>query len=104
MPWGCPVCQTEVRHHPIAELPTVGTSYRCHVCRLELVFDGDHMAVAPVDADHSREAESRRARAIPAPIEGKPPTKPTTERRKTERRATKRRKAQRRKPTKPKHK
>jgi hypothetical protein len=40
MPWRCPACQTFIRHgdHP-EDLPRLGQVYRCHICRLELVFD-----------------------------------------------------------------
>ena len=70
MPWRCPVCQTEVRHSTLDEQPRLGTPYRCHVCRLELMFDRDtaRMAVAPLEVDHLVEQARPRARAIPTPL------------------------------------
>lgn len=47
MPWKCPACQTQIAHD--AGLPQPRRVYRCHVCRLELVFDEhEHkLTVAP---------------------------------------------------------
>ena len=39
MPWRCPACTEEIRRHPGEDLPRVGIVYRCHVCRIELIFD-----------------------------------------------------------------
>jgi hypothetical protein len=39
MPWTCPACGIAIRHGESNALPTAGAQYRCHVCRLELVFD-----------------------------------------------------------------
>jgi len=51
MPWRCPACATEISHRTAAEaMPRPGQHYRCHVCRLELVFDAEmnKMVVVPL--------------------------------------------------------
>ena len=52
MPWFCPACRTQIRHTP-QELPSEGLIYRCDLCRLELMFDGqsDRMRVPSYEAD-----------------------------------------------------
>jgi hypothetical protein len=51
MPWKCPACQTSIRRD--TDLPRVGVVYRCHICRLELVFDPktQQLVLAPLDID-----------------------------------------------------
>jgi hypothetical protein len=39
MPWRCPACETPIRHSESEERPRLGVLYRCHLCRIELVFD-----------------------------------------------------------------
>jgi hypothetical protein len=39
MPWRCPACQEQIRHSQAEREPYVGVVYRCHICRLELLFD-----------------------------------------------------------------
>jgi len=53
MPWRCPACQTEVRHDSVSGPPRTGEKYRCHVCRLDLLFDSvtNHMVVGPLEVD-----------------------------------------------------
>jgi hypothetical protein len=48
---------TEIIHSPGETMPRPGKSYRCHVCRLELVADerSNKMTVAPLDPSTSRE-------------------------------------------------
>jgi hypothetical protein len=50
MPWHCPACRSVIRHRDEEELPQPGQTYRCHVCRLELVYDNDkrRLVVAPM--------------------------------------------------------
>ena len=51
MPWRCPACATEISHRTAAEaMPRPGQHYRCHVCRLELVYDAEvnKMVVVPL--------------------------------------------------------
>lgn len=54
MPWKCPACGIDIRHHE--DLPRPQAIYRCHICRLELVLDPDtnKLTVAPFSAsdDH----------------------------------------------------
>jgi len=82
MPWFCPACRTEVRH-PEKDLPLDARSYRCDLCRLELVFDGvsGRMRVPNCQADDLiiRPMFDRRADE-----HGKPPA--SGERRRRERR------------------
>ena len=50
MPWTCPACQNTIRQSEGETLPRVGVTYRCSVCRLELVFDprDAKMTLAPL--------------------------------------------------------
>jgi rubredoxin len=68
MPWRCPACRTEIQHNPADARPRTNEAYRCHVCRLELVFDeqSSKMMIAPFEADH-HVALPPRPRTIPAP-------------------------------------
>jgi len=53
MPWKCPACYSQILHHEFEEQPSVGASYRCHICRLDLVLDptGNRLTVAPMIRD-----------------------------------------------------
>ncbi len=72
MPWHCPACASIIRHSPVEERPRAGERYRCHVCRLELMLDATHdaLAVSPVEEFPARErrppkaAASKRARSM----------------------------------------
>jgi predicted SprT family Zn-dependent metalloprotease len=46
--WRCPACASDIRHQQIT--PQVGEVYRCHICRLELVFNAENgkLTVAPL--------------------------------------------------------
>jgi hypothetical protein len=68
MPWRCPACRTEIRHNPVDARPRTDEAYRCHVCRLDLVFDegSSKMVIAPFEADHHVEPPPR-PRTIPPP-------------------------------------
>jgi rubredoxin len=74
MPWRCPACRTEIQHNPADARPRTNEAYRCHVCRLELVFDegSSKMVVAPFETDYQIEP-TPQPRTIPAPPIG--PTK-----------------------------
>lgn len=52
MPWTCPACRLAIRHSDAERDPRPGVTYRCHVCRLELVVDTTRgkMVVAPFAA------------------------------------------------------
>jgi hypothetical protein len=54
MPWTCPACRLAIRHSDAERDPRPGVTYRCHVCRLELVVDATRgkMVVAPFAAGH----------------------------------------------------
>jgi hypothetical protein len=62
MPWRCPACQVAIEHNPHEDRPRTGVTYRCHVCRLELVLDPvtDRMVVAPRPDDSPPERPRRR--------------------------------------------
>jgi hypothetical protein len=68
MPWRCPACRTEIRHNPVDASPRSNEAYRCHVCRLELVFDeqSSKMVVAPFESDYHVELPPK-PRTMPAP-------------------------------------
>jgi hypothetical protein len=53
MSWKCPACQTPIRRE--ADLPAPNQIYRCHICRLELMFDphGKTLIVAPLVSEHA---------------------------------------------------
>jgi hypothetical protein len=42
-----------IQHHDYEEYPRAGTTYRCHICRLELVFDSktERLVVQPMRPD-----------------------------------------------------
>jgi hypothetical protein len=73
MPWRCPACRSEIRHNPADARPRTHEAYRCHVCRLELVFDepSSKMVVAPFETDYQVEPPPQR-RTIPAPAIQRP--------------------------------
>jgi hypothetical protein len=54
-PWKCPACQSNIRSHQVTgqlrDEPATGVVYRCHICRLELVYDPISRAlqVPPLD-------------------------------------------------------
>ena len=63
MPWRCPSCHLPISHSEIEYRPRLNTTYRCHVCRLELVIDPktDKLVVAPIE-DAAPEAKTRDTR------------------------------------------
>ena len=50
MPWTCPACQNSVRLSHLETAPRPGVTYRCPICRLELILDPQRgrMVVAPL--------------------------------------------------------
>ncbi len=62
MPWLCPACRLPIRHSDVEHDPRLGTVYRCHVCRLELIVDPvtRTLALAPAPS----EGESRGKRTV----------------------------------------
>lgn len=66
MPWRCPACQLPIEHGLGEMLPRSGIVYRCHICRLELIFDdtASRLIVAPFPKNL-------------AELEGSNPPKPT---------------------------
>jgi len=50
MPWRCPACNLPIRHSDIEHEPRPGATYRCHICRLELIVDAEthRLTVAPI--------------------------------------------------------
>jgi hypothetical protein len=61
MPWRCPACYNEIRHSAAEDRPRPGTSYRCHICRLELVWDPrtDKLTLAPFPDDAANQKKAR---------------------------------------------
>jgi predicted SprT family Zn-dependent metalloprotease len=57
MPWRCPACGIQIQHSEAETAPRPGVRYRCHVCRLELVLDGDghKLTVPPLGDDERRD-------------------------------------------------
>lgn len=71
MPWTCPACRLVIRHSSQDLEPRPGVTYRCHVCRLELIVDTTRgrMIVAPFgsdDGDGRRVARDKSDGNIPA--------------------------------------
>jgi hypothetical protein len=70
MPWMCPACRSPIHHSETEQGPRTGVTYRCHICRLELVVDPDHskLVLAPLasgEFDHG--SNVRRAFTDTAP-------------------------------------
>jgi hypothetical protein len=59
MPWKCPVCHDPIRPSAHEDRPSPNTLYRCHICRIELVFDvnADKMIPAPIADDETDRRE-----------------------------------------------
>jgi hypothetical protein len=57
MPWRCPACRLPIQHLPLESTPRTGLHYRCHICRLELVYDAaaQKLVVAPMPDDESNQ-------------------------------------------------
>jgi hypothetical protein len=53
LPWTCPACQNAIRLAAAEPMPRRGITYRCHICRLELVIDleATRMTLAPMPDD-----------------------------------------------------
>jgi hypothetical protein len=53
MPWRCPACTTPFGLDIIERAPLPGRTYRCNVCRLELVLDEttNRLVVPPLTVD-----------------------------------------------------
>ena len=53
MPWRCPACYTQIQRTVLDgdDRPRQGQHYRCHVCRLELVWNErtNALDVSPID-------------------------------------------------------
>ena len=66
MTWTCPACRTAIQH--TEDQPRPGTVYRCHICRLEFVVDGDlgKLTLAPLPT----EDQSKERRTAPSPRGG----------------------------------
>jgi hypothetical protein len=64
MPWRCPACETNIRRSEAEAAPRSGVIYRCHVCRLELLFDADtqRLAVRPFPDPEPERKPSRKPR------------------------------------------
>ena len=65
MPWRCPACSEQIRHAENEEQPRPGVTYRCHICRLELMLDTAtaRLTVAPLpDVPHNASDHPTRRR------------------------------------------
>ena len=64
MPWTCPACHHPIRHSVHESDPRPGVTYRCHICRLELIADVERgrMDLAPLFSEDQPPSspESRR--------------------------------------------
>jgi len=71
MPWTCPACRLPITHSETEVRPRHGVTYRCHVCRLELVVDrwDGRLVLAPLgpgEADHGHELNEHSTASDPA--------------------------------------
>ena len=57
MSWTCPACQNAIKHSTTETTPHSGVTYRCPICRLELIVDPDKgkMVLAPMRANDDHE-------------------------------------------------
>jgi len=53
--WTCPACGNQIQHEEEPPMPRV--RYRCHICRLELVFDDliNKLVAVPFDESNHQE-------------------------------------------------
>lgn len=49
MPWTCPACHQSIRHDGAERQPHAGAMYRCHVCRLDLVWERNEQKLMAVE-------------------------------------------------------
>ena len=45
MSWTCPACQNTIAHSEVEVAPRSGITYRCPICRLELIVDLESLTV-----------------------------------------------------------
>ena len=67
MAWRCPVCSRIIHHDDSDEPPRARARYRCHICRIELLFDVDTQRLIVRPAEYGDEERSRlpdRARRL----------------------------------------
>jgi hypothetical protein len=67
MAWRCPVCSRIIHHDDSDEPPRARARYRCHICRIELLFDVDAQRLIVRPAEYGDEERSRlpdRARRL----------------------------------------
>jgi hypothetical protein len=61
MPWTCPACRGPIQHSELEKAPRFGITYRCHICRLELVLDSrSDTLVVPPHVDPHGDSEDRQ--------------------------------------------
>jgi hypothetical protein len=48
--WKCPACTLSIAHSEAEAEPRPGVTYRCHICRLELILNEttDKLSMAPL--------------------------------------------------------
>jgi hypothetical protein len=64
--WTCPACQHAVRHSDAETMPRPGVTYRCPICRLELIVDTLRGAMtlaspSPRDVEDAHKTKRRAA-------------------------------------------
>jgi hypothetical protein len=75
MSWTCPACGSSIQHKE--EANGLGVTYRCAVCRLELVEDagGGTMRAAPLPPERPRQAQSQTVVAVQTEASVRRPTR-----------------------------
>lgn len=53
MPWTCPSCDQAIRRDRDGPSPRPGVTYRCYVCRLDLVIDIKRHKLVAVEREHN---------------------------------------------------
>ncbi len=62
MPWHCPFCSTIIKHTAEEKIPRPGTRYRCHVCRVGLMYNPQLQKLINVRSDDDGARPVRRSR------------------------------------------
>jgi hypothetical protein len=71
MPWKCPACSGQIRHFASESWPRAGVTYRCEICKIDLVLDrvSTKLVLAPFpdpleSEDQKEERETRLLQMI----------------------------------------
>jgi hypothetical protein len=60
MPWRCPACSNIIRHDESERTPHPQTRYRCHLCRVGLVYQPTDNKMVVVGSDDDSQQPERK--------------------------------------------